>query len=360
MMSPLVLFVFLKGIFVQGWVAHLARKRARRVWLLALFLLDLLWLWWVVFRMRGGHVSTWRQPALILWFLTHLTLGGVALVESIARILPWPRAVRVAGAVGAFFIFGFSTWGLAEAYGPPRREEVQLSFPDLPPAFDGYRIALVSDFHAGPFAGPRTLRKWGRALAEVDADLLMAAGDFISYWPEEVELLNGPLAGLHPPDGKVGVLGNHDRYRSDSGVASRLEAQGWRMLTEDTAAITRGGDRLVLVGLGHPDGNLEGFSPQWRTRPEGPGFRIGLVHSPELWPQLREVGARLSLAGHTHGGQINLDPFLNVARARTGYVAGLYERGADRLFVTRGLGCTALPFRFRCRPEIVRITLRRG
>ncbi len=360
MMSPLLLFVFFKGLFVQGWLALLARKRARRVWLLVLLLLDFIWLWWVVSRMRGGHVSTWRQPALILWLITHLTLGGAALVESLARLLPWPRTIRVVGATLAFLIFGSSAWGLAEAYGPPRREEVQLRFPDLPPTFEGYRIVLVSDFHAGPFAGTRTLTRWGRALEGVDADLLVAAGDFISYWPEETALLKQPLAGVHPRDGKVGVLGNHDRYRSDSGVAELLEAQGWRMLTEDTAEITRGRDRLLLVGLGHPDGPLDEFRPEWVRHPEGPGFRIGLAHSPELWPQLREVGARLSLAGHTHGGQINLDPFFNMARSRTGYVAGLYEEDGARLFVTRGLGCTALPFRIRCRPEIVRITLRRG
>ncbi|HJV90051.1 MAG TPA: metallophosphoesterase [Holophagaceae bacterium] len=359
-MSPLLAFVFFKGLFVQGWLALLARKRARRVWLLGLLLLDLLWLWWVLSRMRGGHVSTWRQPALLLWFFTHLALGGAALVESIARLLPWPRAIRATGAALALLIVGFSSWGLVEAYGSPRQEEVSLAFPDLPPAFDGYRIVLISDIHAGPFAGTRTLTKWGHALEGLDADLLVCAGDFISYWPEETALLKRPLAGLHPRDGKVGVLGNHDRYRSDFGVSDLLEAQGWRMLTEDTATLARGGDRLLLMGLGHPDGDLDEFKPEWHHEPRGPGFRIGLAHSPELWPQLRAVGARLSLAGHTHGGQINLEPFYNPARSRMGYVAGLYTEGGDRLFITRGLGCTALPFRFRCRPEIVRITLRRG
>jgi predicted MPP superfamily phosphohydrolase len=135
---------------------------------------------------------------------------------------------------------------------------------------------------------------------------------------------------------------------------------GWHILTEDTLPIEREGQRLLLIGLAHPDEDLDDFKPTWRHAPSGPGFRIGLVHSPELWPQLREVGARLSLAGHTHGGQINLDPFFNLARTNTGYEAGLYAEGADRLYVTKGLGCTAVPLRFRCRPEIVRITLHRG
>lgn len=361
MMATTLLLVFLKGILVQGWLALLFRRHSKRAWFWVLLALDALWGFWVLYRMRGGSIVTWRQPALFFWLLTHLTFGAVATVETLARMLPWPRFIRVVGGSLVLMAVGFSAWGLAEAYGPPRREEVQLSFPDLPQAFDGYRILLISDVHAGPYAGSRTLRQWGRAMADMDADLLVGAGDFISYWPQETEALREPFAAIHPRDGRVGVLGNHDRYRTSMEVAGRLENQGWRILTDESIAIERGGERLLLMGIGHPeDEDPDHFKPPWHPVPTGPGFRIGIVHTPMLWPQLRQVGARLSLAGHTHGGQINLDPLVNVARVNVGYVAGIYENGPDRLFVTKGLGCTALPFRIRCRPEIVRITLRRG
>lgn len=359
MASPF-LFVLFKALLVQSWLGVLFRRDDRRPWLYALVVADLLWMTWVLHRMRGGMHMTLRQPALFLWMLVHLALGASAAVETLARWLPWPRAIRWGG--GSLVALGvtFTTWGLVEAYGPPVRREVTLVFPDLPPAFDGYRILLISDLHAGPYAGARTLRQWGRAVQATEADLLVGAGDFISYWPVEAEALRAPFQGIAPPDGKVGVLGNHDRYRTSTEVSRRLEAQGWIMLDDESLTLSRGPDRLNLLGMAHPEEERGFPGPTWRSRPAPGGFTVGLVHSPAYWPFLRHAGARLTLAGHTHGGQINLDPFLNVARINVGYVTGTYTEGRDQLYVTAGLGCTALPFRFRCRPEVVRITLRRG
>lgn len=355
-MGGLLLLLGGLGLLGQGGL-WLLLPRARRRWgAVLLGGLDLLWLLWV--RKAGadtGPAGAWSQPPLAAWMLAHLILLPAVAVTALGR---WagPRARLLGGLlVGSGF-----AWGLGEAYGPPVVTEVTLRFPELPRAFDGYRIVLLGDVHAGPFTPQGQLDAWATAAAGLQGDLLVGAGDFIAYWPEEAEAVGRAFAPVRPPDGKVGVLGNHDRFRTPEGVAERLRARGWVMLVDQAHGVVRGGERLLLLGTRHPYGDPAAFRPQWRGQPWPEGFRIGLCHSPEQWALHRAAGARLTLAAHTHGGQINLAPLFNLARLRTPYVQGLYEDGGDRLLVTRGLGCTGLPFRFRCRPELVRVTLRRG
>ncbi|WP_306589646.1 metallophosphoesterase [Geothrix sp. 21YS21S-4] len=354
--SHLVLLILGLGAQAGGW-ALLPRS-----WRIpaagAAALLDAAWGFWYLHDPRSlGAAGVWSLSPVATWLAFHLLLAPVVGVEILARLLPWGRWVRFAG-LG--ILLGGSAWGLGEAYGPPVVTEATLAFPDLPPAFDGYRIVLFGDIHAGPYAGTRVVGRWARAVARIPADLVVGAGDFVTFVPEEADRTVVAFADVHPPDGRVGVLGNHDQYVRARDVAERLRRGGWTILRDEGLAIERAGQRLVFLGCGHPKEEGATYVPTWRGKPWPEGFRIGICHGPEQWPVLREEGARLTLAAHTHGGQVNLSPLYNAALERSPYVQGRYEKGADRLFVTRGLGCTGLPIRFRCRPEIVRITLRRG
>jgi predicted MPP superfamily phosphohydrolase len=262
--------------------------------------------------------------------------------------------------VGLGLILVSNAWGLGEAYGPPTLTETSLSFQDLPPAFDGYRIVLVGDIHAGPYAGTRTVGRWAQAVLRVPGDLVVGAGDFVAHTPEEAERTGEAFKILHPADGLVGVFGNHDQYSHTDEVAERLRRHGWVMLLDQGLVIERQGQRLVLLGSRFSEREPASYQPDWQGKPWPEGFRIGICHDPDQWPVLLREGARLTLAAHTHGGQVDLSPLYNAAKERSPFLEGLYEEGANRLFITRGLGCTSLPFRFRCRPEIVRITLHRG
>jgi predicted MPP superfamily phosphohydrolase len=251
-------------------------------------------------------------------------------------------------------------WGLGEAYGPPAVTEVTFPFPDLPPAFDGYRIVLFGDIHAGPYAGTRTVERWARAIGQLPGELIVGAGDFVAHTTEEAERTGEAFEILHTADGKVGVLGNHDLYSHTDEVAERLRSHGWTILQDQTVVIERLNQRLVILGARHPAEDEVNFQPAWEDKPWPEGFRIGICHDPLQWPSLIQEGSKLVLAAHTHGGQVNLSPFYNAALERSSYLAGIYRSGPNIMFVTRGLGCTGLPLRFRCRPEIVRITLRRS
>ena len=357
-MRPSHLLLILLGLATQavGWA--LLPRRWRPVLALAAPLADAAWIAWYATDNRALSVSgVWALSPVATWLSFHLLLGPAVGVEALARLLPWPRPVRV---LGLGLILGGYAWGLGEAYGPPVTTEVTVTFPDLPPAFDGYRILLVGDLHAGPYAGPRTLGRWARAVENLPGDLIVGAGDFVTHTPEEAERTGVAFGVLHPKDGLVGVLGNHDQYSQTDEVAARLRRHGWVMLLDQTLVLEHGGQRMLLLGSRYRDGAGKPFPSDGEAAAWPQAFRIGICHSPEEWPPLQKAGARLTLAAHTHGGQVNLSPFYNAALERSSFVQGLYQEGENSLFVTRGLGCTGLPFRFRCRPEIVRITLRRS
>ena len=357
-MRPSHLILILLGLATQaaGWV--LLPRRWKRAAALPCLVLDAVWMVWYARDDRSLSVSgVWALSPAATWLTIHLILGPLIFVEGLSRLLPWRRWVRL---LGAGLILGGYAWGLGEAYGPPVVTRLVLAFPDLPPAFDGYRIVLIADLHAGLYAGTRTVGRWARAVAGVPGDLLVADGDFVTHAPEEAERTGVAFESLHPADGKVGVFGNHDEYSHTDEVAVRLRRHGWMMLLDSDLVIERQGQRLVLLGTRYPAEDRMTVPPRWKGRPWPEGFRIGICHTPEQWPVLREEGAELTLAAHTHGGQVNLSPFYNAGLERTPYLYGLYRQDGDTLFVTRGLGCTGLPFRFRCRPEIVQVTLRRG
>jgi predicted MPP superfamily phosphohydrolase len=357
-MKPSHLLLMLFGLFVQGVGWSLLPRRWKPALSILAAGMDGFWFAWYLLDDRSLSVSgVWALSPVATWLSFHLILAPLACVEALARWLPWRWAVR---AIGLVLVLGGYAWGLSEAYGPPVVTEQSLFFPDLPPVFDGYRIVLFGDVHAGAYAGTRTVGRWAKAISRVPGDVLVGAGDFVARLPEEAERTGTAFRALQPPDGKVGVLGNHDGFSHTDEVALRLRRDGWIMLLDQVVAVEREGQRLLFMGTRHPDWTVRNFQPKWEGGPWPEGFRIGICHGPEQWPILLKEGARLTLAAHTHGGQVNLSPLYNAALERSAYVQGLYQRQGSALFVTRGLGCTGLPFRFRCRPEIVRITLHRG
>jgi len=352
--------ILLAGMTIQAFGIAFAPKRVRAPLGGLAVGLDLGWCLWFVVDDRSLAVSGfWALSPLAIWIAIHCLLAPIVAVEFLSGILP-RRRWRLRWAGIALVVLGYG-WGLGEAYGPPAITRETLVFPDLPPAFEGYRIALVGDIHAGPYAGTRTLRRWARAVADQRCDLVVGAGDFIAHRGEEAERTGVAFEAVVPPDGRIGVLGNHDVGHPAEEVSRRLRGHGWVILEDQALTIARGDQRLVLLGesfwMPAPGGPQD---PEWRGKPWPDGFRIGICHSPLMWPQLIREQARLTLSAHTHGGQVDFHPLYNAAEEFTPYVHGLFREGRDQLFVTRGLGLTAIPLRIRCRPEVAVLTLSRG
>lgn len=277
------------------------------------------------------------------------------------------RFLRWGLRLGVLAFLGVGFWGRQAL----RVDRVRIPFPDLPPAFQGFRIAQISDLHASFWVPRSFLETVVERVNRLEADLVVATGDFVTgavnqLWrdgsrTDYAAQVAETLAGLRARD-IYGVLGNHDQGRGETetrALTARLEAAGIRMLRNRSTTLRRGDARLHLAGTddhwhsGDVDAAL-------RTAPET-GPTVLLAHNPDAVadiPARRRVG--LSLCGHTHGGQVVI-PFLTrrilPVRRPARYMAGLVREAHGFTYVNRGIGTLVFPFRIGAPPEITEITL---
>lgn len=239
---------------------------------------------------------------------------------------------------------------------------VRFAIRGLPPAFAGYRIAFLSDLHASPLVPRWWLeRAVGRANA-LEPDLIALGGDFVDDDPHFVPVAGALLAALRAPDGVVGVLGNHDHYVGAGAVRAALRAAGVRELLNTGMLVRRGEAQLAVCGVG--DLEMDAIDFAAAVRGVGDGVpRVVLSHDPDVfayWPE--PIRCDLMLSGHTHGGQAYLPllgpPFVP-SQFGARYLKGRYtnEAGSRQLYVSRGIGASGVPFRWRCPPELTVVEL---
>jgi predicted MPP superfamily phosphohydrolase len=276
---------------------------------------------------------------------------------------------------------------------------IEIPIPNLPSALDGMRIAQLSDIHLSGYMSRTQVRRavdmandLGGDLAVVTGDLITGLGDPIADCVDEIRHLRAPL-------GIWGCNGNHEIYARAEDEAAYLYAQaGMKLLRHENAQLTFKGAHFNLIGVDYQrERNQRGQRQQVLQNVEHLVRRdmpnILLSHNPNSFPRAAELGIELSLAGHTHGGQIQveiLDHRLSPARFITDYIAGLYQRpmfapapmgraSADsngsrgfapslfgssspmaHIYVNRGLGTVGAPVRLGVPPEISLIVLRRA
>ena len=231
---------------------------------------------------------------------------------------------------------------------------------DLPPSFDGYRIAFLTDTHVASFMRRALYREAVAQVTKFDPDLVLLGGDFVT-WERHIPLMAELLlTGLAARDGMYAVLGNHDYWTSADGVVAAMTARGVRFLINRSIAIRRGNDVLSILGIdevyrGEPD-IPAAFSSVARDRP-----CIGVSHHPDIIDKLEGRRLDLLVCGHTHGGQIRFPLFGSVvvpSKHEARYASGFHRVGGVLLSVSRGIGAVP-PLRILCKPEVATFTLRR-
>jgi predicted MPP superfamily phosphohydrolase len=206
---------------------------------------------------------------------------------------------------------------------------------------------------------------------ELAPDLVFHTGDFLTSRGDPLAGAIAELARVEGRYGRFGCLGNHEIYAGATETATQLCAQhGIRILRGANAELEIGGAKLNLIGVDYqrqPRGlTIEEWKPHFLRQVE-PLVRpqvvnILLTHNPNPFARAAELGIELTLAGHTHGGQVQveiLDSRWSPARFLTPFISGLYERNGSRLYVSRGLGTVGAPVRLNAPPEITLLTLRR-
>jgi uncharacterized protein len=239
---------------------------------------------------------------------------------------------------------------------------------DWPAAWDGLRVAAISDVHAGSFyVGPEKLDRLVDLTNAAHPDLVVLLGDYVSHHRphggvEAPEGLARRLARIRATLGIVAVLGNHDNWMDGPRFRRAFEAAGIPVLDNDVRRLERDGQPLWLAGIGDAlTGNPRVDATLARV-PAGDPV-IVLTHNPDLFDHEIPDRVELTLAGHTHGGQVRL-PFIGCPIVPSAYgqryVQGLVVEGRRVLFVTPGVGTSILPIRFGVPPEISLLTLRGG
>lgn len=255
---------------------------------------------------------------------------------------------------------------MADAFAlEPKRlvfQTLEVPIKDLPDAFDGYKIALFSDFHYPLWSSAELIRQAVTMANAFQPDLMTLPGDFVDKRVKKIPSLSRLFDAAQAKDGVIGTLGNHDHLAGAEGVR-RAIADGTpiRLIDNHHILIERNGHALAFGGVGDlweglvmPDRALA------QVPPETP--RILLSHNPDLAEEMTvKVRVDLQLSGHTHGGGVCLPggialivPSLYGQKFRAGFVEGR----SHRVYVTRGI-CSVWHNRLLCPPEVTGITLRK-
>jgi predicted MPP superfamily phosphohydrolase len=284
--------------------------------------------------------------------------------SSRARVRPSSRRRRIGFLLGA--LVGFALVLDACWIEPSRlvivKEDIDL--PSWPEALSGLRVALLSDLHVGcPHWGLLRLRTLVATVNREQPDLIVLAGDYLNDLAPGTIVPPPPIAAelgsLHARLGVVAVLGNHDGWHDGMGVITALSAQGIHVLDDQALRIDAHGASFCVLGL--TDAETRKRTAQEELSLALPGLPLlAVVHEPDIFSQL-DGRVSLTLAGHTHGGQVSLPffgpPIVPSAFGRR-YARGHVVEQGRHLFVTSGVGTSRWPIRFGVPPEIVILTLR--
>jgi len=268
-----------------------------------------------------------------------------------------------------------ATYGFAAGRLRYQVQRVNVPIAGLPKELDGLRIAQLSDIHIGEFMPRDEIRRAVQMTNDLRADLAVVTGDFVSSHNDPLDVCIAELSRLRAPLGVWGCNGNHEIYAGAEDAATELFQQhGMKLLRQENAELDWRGAKFNLIGVDYqrdfmtrgPSGKaLAGIESL--VRHDMPN--VLLSHNPNSFHRAAELGIELSLAGHTHGGQVKVeivDHTISPARLITDFVAGLYRLPMTNgnsgktafLYVNRGLGTFGFPVRLGVPPEITLLTLR--
>lgn len=266
---------------------------------------------------------------------------------------------RTGAAAAGVASVGLVSFGAATALGRPKLLQVPVALRRLDPAFNGFRIAVVSDIHLGPLAGRSHTERIVEVINEADADLVAIVGDLVDGSVEELGAAAEPLRDVVSREGSFFVTGNHEYFVDDTTAwLTELERLGVQSLRNENTAIRRGAAAFNLAGVNDIAGEERSDPPDFGRALAGAASAnptILLAHQPIQVTEAAEHGVDLQLSGHTHGGQ--MWPFHYAVRQAQPSLAGLSTIDGTQLYVTRGAGYWGPPVRIGAPPDVTVISL---
>ncbi|MFI5399327.1 MAG: metallophosphoesterase [Candidatus Binatia bacterium] len=305
-----------------------------------------------------------------MWMSAKILLGAIAVEARTTH----HAGLRIDSELGSAFHWlanaGMMAIGVAFAYGYTvgqlrlRVRRFTLPLRHYPPSWNGLRIAQISDIHIGQNIDRAQLEGFVARVNSLEPDLICITGDIADSPTADLDSFLPVLARLHATYGVFAILGNHDHYAGADHVEAALrQLTPFTVLRDQKTTIEVKGRLLHVVGLDdHGRDWARGKTTVPRldavlaTVPADEPVLL-LSHRPDVFPQAAARGVALTLAGHTHGGQIGVPWFdgriRNLAEFITDFDRGLYERTASYLYVNCGLGVTGQRIRLNTPREIL-------
>ena len=238
--------------------------------------------------------------------------------------------------------------------------EQKMVFTDLPEDLDGLRIVQLTDIHLSPFLSRAELERAVDMANETRAHIALVTGDLITTRRDPLDDCLDSLARLRADAGVFGCMGNHEEYAfAEDYVEVEGARRGMRFLRLAAAPLRFGNTVLNLAGVDYQRSHEPYLVGAEKLVVPG-AFNVLLSHSPDVFRVAARQGYPLTIAGHTHGGQIRMEILnmdLNPGRFYTPYVDGVYRKGPASIFVSRGIGTIAIPARLGAPPEVALLRL---
>ena len=341
---------------------------------------------------RTGIVSTpphaWLQALLLMWAIVFLPfvalpmLGGISLLDAgraITRRIfgtpgnddpPQPSTAahtvnrRQMLRTTALALPVFGTLG-ATAISIPQKtrfrvRNIDVPLANLPRALDGVTITHVSDTHVGKFTRGRVLKELSETVNSMKSDLILLTGDLIDHSIDDLPEALDMIERFDPGRGLFNVEGNHDLFDDAQAFAQSHMDRGIPLLRSATARFHLNGHPLEIMGAAwsRREEDMDRLVAALADHADPDAFPILLAHHPHAFDSAAKHGIPLTLAGHTHGGQLMVTPELGAGPMIFRYWSGLYRKNASSLVVSNGAG-NWFPLRTAAPAEVLKLTLRR-
>lgn len=367
----------------------------------------LLWVYFISFRTLGiNDVSRELKTVMATLFISFSVAKLVAALflfpEDLVRVVRW-LLQKFQGAnasvgtqsgisrsdflnklalIAAAVPFGTLIYGaINNAYNYRFRKQ-NISFPNLPKAFEGFTIIQLSDIHSGSFARTHPIEEVIAKINALNPDLILFTGDLVNNIADEMKDYKQFFSRLRAKYGVMSVTGNHDygdyipwnsieeKRDNFKRLLNTHKEMGWDILMNEHRIIEKDGEKIAVLGIENWGAKMH-FPKYGKMELAHAGtknipFKILLSHDPSHWdaqvrPEYPDVD--LMLSGHTHGFQFGIEnKYIKWSPSQWAYKqwAGLYQEGAQYLYVNRGFGFLGYPGRVGILPEITVIKLQRA
>lgn len=342
------------------------------------------------FQMAMGLLLTISIPKLVIIFI----LFGEDIYRWILKLISAISSGETKPLVGrrkfisqialgiAAIPFASFIYGIVQGKYNYKVLKYQLTFKDLPEAFDGFTITQISDIHSGSFTNKEKIKYGVDLINQQKSDIMLFTGDIVNNKADEMDNWMDVFDKLEAKEGKYSILGNHDYgdymdWKNPQDKIDNFQAVkdihkkiGFDLLCNENRYLEKEGQKIALVGVEnwgkggfHKKGDLQKASKNINKE----DFKILMSHDPSHWDlkvKQDPLNYQLTLSGHTHGLQMGIEIPGWLKWSPSKYVyrqwAGLYEEAGRYINVNRGFGYHAFPGRVGIWPEITVIELKKG